>query len=226
MSNPIRRPSRGATQLDHENRIQTLERRIPERYPRWYGQLFSEVTNANNEGDQFHFFSADECFDPDPTQCEDTFVTSGDYILFPLGENGPFHVYMNVFAVGGFANFDNPYVPVDAGVTSPSKRFRFWPEQEIWRDNAPYGTISTWVYQSEGEILSADSEDAASNGRGWWLHYIGYSGISDPGRDRHALRFTWTWNKAADVSFSGNVNVFLEPPDPDTVGNQMGSFFT
>lgn len=211
---PIERTSRGRHQLDHENRIQTLERRIPVDFPHWYGQAFNEEINVNNEGGFFSYVFPDECLDPDPVACEEEFVTDGDYILFPTGHNGPYHCYIDVALTGGFSNVDNPYVPVDLGVRSPSRRFCMAVFEEIWRDNAPYGFITTKAWAAQGEWMPPDSEDGLSDGRVWWLYVVGTgAGIFDTDRDRRALRFGWTWNKTADISFGGSVAIAIDPPD-------------
>lgn len=207
------------TQNESDNvRLNQLERRIPVDYPHWGSALLQQVVNANNEGDAFTFTFPDECT-PNPVECEDTFTTDGDYLLFPTGHDGPFHVYMTVPITGGFSDVDDAYVATDTGANTPSKRFSIGVEQEIWRDNAPFGYITTWGFRSTGERLAGDSEDGLGDGREFWLHWIGTgAGIFQPDRDRRALRFTWDWRKAANISFIGVACVALDPPDQGIAG--------
>lgn len=208
--NPLRRRTRGVKVANHENRIQTLERRIPEDYPHWYGHLLERVTNANADSGSFSFLFPDEC---DPAiDCEDDFATSGDYMLFPTGHDGPFHVYLNAILAGGFGNVDDKYVATDPADHTPSNLFRLQVIQEIWRDNAPYGSITTWAHYSFQEIVDFYGSGGGDD-RMWCLHWIGTgAGIFDTSRDRRALKFLWAWNKAADITFDALVNVQIDPP--------------
>lgn len=209
---PMRRRGRGVTQANHENRIQTLERRIPEDYPHWYGHLFDRVENANADSQYFTYLFPDEC-SGDPTECEQFFATDGEYLLFPTGHDGPFHVYLNVALAGGFANVDNKYVATDALDFTPSNRFRVSVINSILRDNAPFGAdITTWAHYSFGEIVDFFGVGEGDD-RLWYAHWIGTGvGITDKSRDRRALRFLWSWGKAADITFDGFVNIALDPP--------------
>lgn len=218
MSIPLRRPSRGVVQLDHENRIQTLERRIPVDYPVLYGQLLDRLTNVGpSSSDEWPFTFPDDCVG-DPVECEDEFVTNGNYILFPTGYSGPFHVYLNAYLAGGAGNVDDAYVATTPGDDTPSKVISVSPAVEVWRDNAPYGSTSTWAYLSNGETMKGQA--GINDDRAWWAHYIhpGH-GIFDRDRERYALRvFFNVGATAGPVTVDGIVTVELMPPQNNVAG--------
>lgn len=217
MSNPLRRPSRGVVQLDHENRIQTLERRIPVDYPVLYGQLLEQLANKGpTESVEWPFTFPDECGGP-AVECEDEFVTDGNYILFPTGYSGPFHVYINAYLTGGAGNVDDAYVPTIGGDDTPSKVITVTPAVEVWRDNAPYGSTSTWAFLSNGEAMRGQAGILAD--RVWWAHYIhpGH-GIFDRDRERYALRVFFAIGAAGPVTVDGVATVELMPPQNSVAG--------
>lgn len=105
--------------MDHENRIDVLERRIPVDYPFLDSHLLGFLSGITGPDDfNFGWTFPDDCSDPTGLECEDIFVTSGDYLFLPSGFNGPFEVTMQCAAAGG--SFNNYLTPVTPGDPTPT----------------------------------------------------------------------------------------------------------
>ena len=219
---PIEHTNRGRTQLNHENRIQTLERRIPVDYPIWASQLLENTGNLTGPVDHpFSFTIPDECPDPTGVECEDRFVTSGDWLLFPTGWGGaPYWVSMVVALLGGASNIHNMYTMVTPGAVGETAEVSLYVEMEVWRDNAPFGTVSGYGFvmasQTPPKLISTQLTD-----RSWSLLTImpGH-GILNPATDRFAARFhILLANGAGPSTFNGQAAVGLMPPNTGVLGS-------
>jgi hypothetical protein len=143
--NPLKRRTRGVTVAEHENRIQTLERRIPVDYPLIDSHLLAALTNISGPDTfEFGFTFPDECDDPTGVECEDRFVTSGNYLLLPSGFNGPFEVTMQCAATGG--TFDNYLTPVTGGDVTPTDDLTLAFVAYVAEDNV----VDTGIYFNGG----------------------------------------------------------------------------
>lgn len=219
--NPLKRRTRGVKVANHENRIQTLERRIPEDFPHWYGILLAQHNNVIGPTTvDFGFTISDDCAG-DPTECEDRFVTDGDYVLFPLGWVGQFSIYLNMAILGGNANIDDAYTPTIAADDTPSKQIGLFPAVEVWRDNAPFGSTSAFAFQAQGEMLKGQGSFLAD--RLFWAHHIHHgSGVFDLTRDRFAVKPQFSWGLAGAITVSGIMSIELAPDGERT---QTGASF-
>lgn len=202
-------------------RLNQLERRIPQDYPIWNSQLLKNTGNLTGPVDHpFDFTFPDDCPDPSGLACEDRFVTSGQWMLFPTGWGGaPYWVSMVVKMGGGGGNIHNVYTVVTPGTLGETDEVSLWIEMEVWRNNAPFGTVSGYGFvtasQTPPKLISTQLTD-----RSWSiLTLMPGHGILDPGTDRFAARFHIQVNTGAGpTQFDGQAVVGLMPPNSGTVG--------
>lgn len=212
----IERANRGRHLLDHENRIDVLERRIPSDYPIFASQLLDNTGNLTGlVVHPFDFTFPDECPDPSGLECEDRFVTDGQWLLFPTGWGGaPYWVSMVVRMLGGGSNIHNMYTVVTPGTLGETNEVSLWVEMAVWRDNAPFGTVSGYGYvmasQTPPNLITGQIVD-----RTWsLLTLMPGHGILDPATDRFAARFhIRVIAGAGPTSFDGTAVVGLMPPN-------------
>lgn len=211
---PLRRRHRGTIQTDHENRIQTLERRIPVDYPLWGSTGFDQITinTIGNYPFGFGIFANDIADSPADGTDPDDWHTSGDeYVLLPQGFTGAFKIYMTVFLLGGnslFGNYRTVTTPGDQDQNGKS-----WPQVdiEVWRDNAPFGSSTYRTFVSGGEHPPV----RRNYQRQWWLfELVGGPVIMDPARDRWVVKpyFQLNENLGGNALISGNIAIELQPP--------------
>lgn len=221
---PLQRRSRGTVQTNHENRIQTLERRIPEDWPQFAsGLLDVQTIDVADTPGTFEFgwaFPDDPCELPD---CDpDDWHQDGNYLLLPQGYQGPFWITMQASCLGGCAELENYLEPVDLGDTTPTNMLRLWCYVEIWRDNEPFGDTTTSAAVFGGQHPPSPVNFLTE--RVWWFRRLhpGH-GLLDLSRDRYALLPVFSLNPLSG-SFSSNVmigglvlTVEMFPPTPNAL---------
>lgn len=184
---PIEHTNRGRVQLNHENRIQSLERRIPIDYPLWASGSMGDISNETGPADlNFGFQFQDDC--TNPLDCDDQFVVQGDYLLFPTGSFSVFHLYMTAFCNGstGCEALTEAYVPNVAGTYGQTRSVLLACDVEVWRDNEPFGFSTYRAYEDWGVFGPPTSRDSL---RMFTYHKIMSNiAIVDPSRDRYALK--------------------------------------
>ena len=142
--NPLKRETPMTRSTDHEDRIQTLERRIPDDYPKWASWI-TDLEGGTIEASGIYLteptFPDDEpCVLPD---CDpDEARTVGNYYLLPLGFQGPFHIYFTIVCSGGCHQIEQFYETVDLGAQGETANITPFVHVEIWRDDEPCGRRS------------------------------------------------------------------------------------
>ena len=216
--NILRRQSRGNRQLDHENRIQTLERRIPVDYPLLGSNALEEIT-VNLAGE----YEFPPVF-PSPEPCElpacdpEDWRTVGNYFLLPLGYKGSFEVMMLASVNGGTSLFDPYYEVVDPADQSVTGLAHPEIVIEQWRDDEPLGFANTRSYAAWGEN---PPPSAGLSQRRFWHHTMA-AAISafNIETDRYAILslFQVHADLGGNATVAGNLVVKLMPPGQLTAG--------
>jgi hypothetical protein len=109
-------------QLDHENRIQTLERRITDDYPWTWSTLLGDieeggVTVSGPGSFNFGWAFGQPC--SDPGGCDEGFYTDDTYVYLPAGYAGQYEVTMQAsLGSGTMANVFQPVTPGDITPTN------------------------------------------------------------------------------------------------------------
>lgn len=211
--NPIRRRSRSVKLRDHEDRVQALERRIPEDYPVLNGAILEQITVQNTDEYEFGFTF------PDPEPCEppdcdpDGFLTVGNYLVLPEGFDALFKIYLHATLSGGNSNFGNYRTVVDGGDQDQHGKSHVWCSVEIWRDLAPFGFDTYRAWSAWGEHPPVGPSGLAQ--RYWWYHSLTAGiGVLDPTQDRYALLplFVLDETLAGTATITGLLTVELLPP--------------
>ena len=95
-------------------RLNQLERRIPDDYPHMFSILLGDTGSVGPGGYNLGWTFPADCPDPSGLECEDVFVTDGDYLFFPTGFAGQYEVFMSLALGGGTAdNYLEPVTPGD-----------------------------------------------------------------------------------------------------------------
>lgn len=210
---PIERPGRGRKQLDHENRIETLERRIPVDYPYHYSILLGDTGAVGPGSYSLGFTFGDDCSDPTGLECEGTFTTSGDYLFLPSGFGGVYIVTINAALQSGAA--DNYLTPVTLGDITPTNLVKPGFTAYIATDNV----VDTGSFTVAQEFIMNTQEPPAFRGGGYarlWSQYriMGANSFLNQDNTRWALRpFVQILAPIVSINISGlAMSVTLLPP--------------
>ncbi len=208
---PLKRGSRGTVQANHENRIQTLERRIPNNYPWNYSIVLGDTGAVGPGSYNFGWTFGDPC--SDPVGCDESFFTDGDYLFLPLGYNDTFIVTMNAAMRSGSA--PNYLTPVTGGDVTPTDRIKIGFVPYIATDNV----VDTGSFTVASQFLANMQEPPPYRSGGYervWSQYrVIAGGMASLGtNDRWALRpFVQVLAPVASIAIAGQVmGVTLLPP--------------
>lgn len=211
---PLKRRGRGDVQANHENRIQTLERRIPVDYPRLYSILLGDPGSMTGfQSKHFGWSFSDDCAGAGDS-CDERFVTQGDYLLLPLGFFGQFDVTMQAALSGG--SVANYLTPVTPGDITPSNGVKIGFVPYI----ATNDVVDTGSFIGTSVFIQNTQEPPPSRQGGYnriWSHMRRIPGIAgaNPETDRWALLpFAIVLAGFGPVTLTGlAMGVTLYPPE-------------
>lgn len=168
---PVKRRNHGTIQNQHENRIQTLERRIPVDYPLWDSTaLLGDLSTVQTAGVYPFGWIFDDGGDPEDPEWDDITFTLGDLMFLPVGWNGVFEVYMTAALTGGNSNYGNYRTVVDGGDQDQHGKshigFIVW----VYEGSTQVGSSSYSIFMSNGE--QPPPLTAFGYQRYWWHHRI------------------------------------------------------
>lgn len=186
--NILRRTSRGQRQLDHENRIQTLERRIPEEYPQLVSYLLGDVSTSVDGTFDFGFeFPDDEPCDL-PNCNQDDWHTVGDALLLPQEYRGPFRVHLTASLTSGTTEIDNYLEAVTPANVAPTSNVKLFALCDIFDGEVYEDTFLSKAFEARGE--SPPPANVTTDRYWWYLQLASGGGISFSGNPtfRYAVR--------------------------------------
>ena len=167
---PVKRRTHGTIQNQHENRIQTLERRIPVDYPLWESTLMDQIV-VSTLGVYPFGWTFPNNGDPDDPEWDDITFTLGDLIFLPVDWNGVFELYMTAAVSGGNNLFGNYRTVVDGGDQDQHGKshisFLVW----VYEGSTQVGLSSNVMFRSFGES-PPPTNSYGSHSRVYWNYSV------------------------------------------------------
>lgn len=217
---PLKRNNPGVRATNHEDRIQALERRIPEDFPQWNSMALDSITESASGTYPFSptFPSDDPCVLPD---CDpDDWRTDGDYLLLPSGMIGVTEVYLVLGVTGGNSNLDEFYTLVDAADQGINGQCHGFITAELWRNDAPFGSMTGRAFSTWNEIPPPMNSTAVDR---IWTHHtiIANNAFSNVNTDRIALKASFFINQAlpGTITVGGSMSVAAH-----VVGSRLNAY--